>query len=90
LECGGSAPREILKMVLRQSLGLVVMGVAVGAAAALAGTRALTSLLVGISPSDPATFVAVVILLSGVVLRACWIPAQRATRVRPLVALRYE
>ena len=75
-------------MDLRQSLGLVVMGVTVGAAAALAGTRALTVSSSG--SSDPATFVAVVILRSGVVLLACWIPARRATRVRPLVALRYE
>jgi predicted permease len=86
----GAAPRDILKMVLRQSLGVVVIGVAVGLVAALAGTRALASLLVGISPSDPATFGAVVILLSGVVLLACWIPARRVTRVSPLVALRYE
>jgi predicted permease len=86
----GAAPRDILKMVLRQSLAVVVIGIAVGLAAALAGTRALASLLVGISPSDPVTFGSVLILLSGVALLACWIPARRATRVSPLVALRYE
>jgi putative ABC transport system permease protein len=86
----GAAPRDILKMVLRQSLLVVMIGIAVGLAAALAGTRALASLLVGIRPSDPVTFGVVLILLSGVALLACWIPARRATRVSPLVALRYE
>ncbi len=86
----GAAPRDILKMVLRQSLVVVIIGIAVGLAVALAGTRALASLLVGISPSDPLTFALVLILLSGVALLACWIPARRATRVSPLVALRYE
>ncbi len=86
----GAAPRDILKMVLRQSLVVVVIGIAVGLAAALAGTRALASLLVGISPNDPVTFATVLILLSAVALLACWIPARRATRVSPLVALRYE
>jgi predicted permease len=86
----GAAPGDILKMVLRQSLLVVVIGIAVGLAAALVGTRALASLLVGIRPSDPVTFAAVLILLSGVALLACWIPARRATRVSPLVALRYE
>jgi len=86
----GAAPGDILKMVLRQSLAVVMIGIAVGLAAALAGTRALASLLVGITPSDPVTFGSVLVLLSGVALLACWIPARRATRVSPLVALRYE
>jgi putative ABC transport system permease protein len=55
-----------------------------------AGARAIASLLVGVSPSDPATFGAVMLLLLGVALSACLIPAYRATRVDPLVALRYE
>jgi predicted permease len=86
----GAAPGDILKMVLRQSLVVVMIGIAVGLAAALTGTRALASLLVGISPSDPVTFGSVLVLLSAVALLACWIPARRATRVSPLVALRYE
>jgi macrolide transport system ATP-binding/permease protein len=86
----GATPGDILKMVLRQSLGVVAMGVAIGLAAALAGTRALANLLVGIGPSDPVTFVAVLILLSGVAFLACWVPARRATRVSPIMALRYE
>jgi predicted permease len=86
----GARPGDILKMVLRQSLVVVAIGVAVGLLAAFAGTHAIASLLVGVSPSDPATFAVVVTLLSGVALLACWIPARRATRVSPLVALRYE
>jgi macrolide transport system ATP-binding/permease protein len=86
----GAAPRDILKLVLRQSLIVVVIGLAVGLAAALVGTQAIVSLLVGIKPSDPTTFIAVLLLLTGVALLACWIPARRATRVSPLVALRYE
>jgi predicted permease len=86
----GAAPGDILTMVLRQSLRVVLIGVATGFAAAFAVTRVIADLLVGISPSDPVTFVTVVTLLSGVALLACWIPARRATQVSPLVALRYE
>ena len=86
----GAAPGDILRMVLRQSLRVVLIGVATGFAAALAVTRVIADLLVGISPSDPVTFVTVVLLLSGAALLACWIPARRATQVSPLVALRYE
>ena len=86
----GAAPRHILRMVLRQSVVLVGVGLAVGLAAALAGTRAMASLIVGVRPTDAVTFVTVVALLAAVALVACWIPARRATRVSPLVALRYE
>ena len=86
----GAAPRDILRMVLRQGLGVVGIGVAVGLAIAFAGTRAIASLIVGVSPSDPLTFATVVVLLTCIALLACWIPARRATRVSPLVALRYE
>jgi putative ABC transport system permease protein len=61
-----------------------------GLAVALAGTRLLVSLLVGVSSNDPATFAIVVITLAVVALLACWLPARRATHVSPLVALRYE
>jgi ABC-type antimicrobial peptide transport system permease subunit len=86
----GAAPRDILRMVLRQSVVLVGVGLAVGLAAALAGTRAIASLIVGVRPTDAVTLVTVVALLAVVALVACWIPARRATRVSPLLALRYE
>ena len=86
----GAAPLDILKMVLRQGLGVVGIGLAVGLAIALAGTRLLAGLFVGIKPTDPLTFIAVAALLSAIALLACWIPARRATRIDPLVALRYE
>ena len=86
----GAVPQDILRMVLRQSVVLVGVGLAVGLAAALAGTRAIASFIVGVRPTDPITFVAVVALLTVIALVACWIPARRATRVSPLVALRYE
>jgi putative ABC transport system permease protein len=86
----GAEPRDILKMVLRQSVGIVAIGLALGFAAAFAGTRAIADLIVGIKPTDPLTFVTVIVLLSAIALVACWIPARRATRVSPLTALRYE
>ncbi len=86
----GAAPRDILKMVLRQGLSVVGIGLALGLVLALAGTRLMSSLFVGIKPTDPLTFIVVVLLLTGIALFACWIPAFRATRIDPLVALRYE
>jgi predicted permease len=86
----GAAPGDILKMVLRQSIGIVAVGLVIGLAAAFAGTRAVANLIVGIKPTDPLTFVTVVLILSAIALFACWIPAHRATRISPLTALRYE
>ncbi len=86
----GAAPGDILRMVLRQGLGVVGIGLALGLVIALAGTRLLSGLFVGIKPSDPLTFAVVILLLTGIALFACWIPARRATRIDPLVALRYE
>jgi len=86
----GAAPRDILSMVLRQGFVIVAIGVLAGLAAAFAGTRLLAGLFYGVSPADPATFAAVAILLLCVALLASWIPARRATRVSPLVALRFE
>jgi predicted permease len=86
----GASPRDILKMVLRQGLGVVSIGLALGLVIALAGTRLMSGLIVGIKPSDPVTFTVVVLLLTGIALFACWIPARRATRIDPLTALRHE
>ena len=86
----GATPSDILKMVLRQGIGIVGIGLLAGLAAAFAGTRLLADLIFGVSPSDPITYAAVVTLLLAVALLACWIPARRATRVSPAVALRSE
>ena len=86
----GAEPRDILKMVLRQSITVISLGLAIGLGAAFAGTRAIANLIVGIKPTDPVTFASVIVLLSAIALAACWIPARRATRVSPLTALRYE
>jgi putative ABC transport system permease protein len=86
----GATPRDILKMVLRQGFGIVGLGVVIGLAAAFAGTRLLADLFYGITPSDPITYASVATLLLAVALLACWLPARRATRVSPLVALRFE
>jgi putative ABC transport system permease protein len=86
----GAERGRVLRMVLREGLGLALLGVAMGVAAAFGLTRLMSSLLFGVKASDPATFVAVTAALIGVALAACWIPARRATRVDPVVALRYE
>ena len=86
----GAKPQDILTMVLGQSVIVIGGGILIGLGAALAGTRLLRSLLVGVTSSDPATFSIVVAALAMVALLACWLPARRATRVSPLVALRYE
>src|ERR1700722_3531532 len=86
----GAKPQDILTMVLGQSLIVIGVGIVIGLGAAFGGTRLLGSFLVGVSSSDPATFVIVAVTMAGVALLACWLPARRATHVSPLVALRYE
>jgi putative ABC transport system permease protein len=86
----GAHQRDVLQMVLSQGLKLFLIGAALGLVAALALSRTLGHLLYGISASDPMSFAAVIVLLGGVTVLACYIPARRATRVDPLVALRYE
>ncbi|MFI5059358.1 MAG: FtsX-like permease family protein [Candidatus Acidiferrales bacterium] len=81
---------DILKMILRQGVGVLGIGLGIGLLLAIVGTRAIANLFVGVKPNDALTFVAVGILLAVIALLACWIPARRATRVDPLVALRYE
>jgi predicted permease len=86
----GAQRREIFRLVLFQGLTLAMVGALVGIGAAIGVTRYLGSLLYGIGATDPATFVIIAFLLIAVALLACYIPSRRATRVDPLVALRYE
>jgi predicted permease len=86
----GAGRAEILRMILMSAMSLVAIGVAIGLAAAFGISRAVTSLLFGISATDPATFLGVPLLLSAVAFLASAIPALRASRVDPLVALRYQ
>jgi predicted permease len=86
----GASPRQILALLLKQGARLVAAGLLFGLAGAWALTRAMTHMLVGVSPSDPITYISVAVLLSFITLLACWIPARRAMRVDPMVALRYE
>jgi len=86
----GATPAKILLLVLQKGMKLTLLGVAIGLAASFALTRLMTSLLFGVKAVDPLTFVAVPLLLAVVALLACWIPARRAAKVDPMVALRYE
>jgi putative ABC transport system permease protein len=86
----GAAPAGILRMILGQGLRTIFIGVAIGITASLALTRTVQSLLFGVTATDPVTFGGVTLLLVGAALLACYIPARRATKVDPMVALRHE
>jgi predicted permease len=86
----GADAGEILKLMVGQGLRLIVIGLGIGLAVALAGTRMMSALLYGVSATDARTFVIIALLLTGVALLACYLPARRATKVDPMVALRCE
>jgi putative ABC transport system permease protein len=86
----GAQAGNVLRMVLWYGLKLAVIGVSVGILASLALTRVLASLLYGVSTTDPATFVGGSLFLTFIAVVACYLPARRATRIDPMVALRYE
>jgi ABC-type antimicrobial peptide transport system permease subunit len=86
----GAQPRDLIRLILRQGGLLALVGMALGLVGAFALARLTTSLLYGVSPSDPLTFALTPISLILIVLLACWIPARRAGKVDPLAALKYE
>lgn len=84
----GATPRDVVRLVVGQGVGLVAIGGALGLAAALVATRVLRSLLYDVAPSDPVTLVAIIALLALAVILASWIPARRAATIPPAEAMR--
>jgi putative ABC transport system permease protein len=86
----GAQTSDVLKLIIKQGLSLSLIGVVVGLVGSFALTRLMTDLLFGVSATDPLTFIVIALLLAFVMLLACWIPARRATKVDPMVALKCE
>ena len=86
----GARPGEILQMILRQGMALALVGVVVGLFGALWLTRLLQQLLFEVAPTDPLTYLGVAVVLGLAALVACYVPARRASRVDPIIALRVE
>jgi ABC-type antimicrobial peptide transport system permease subunit len=86
----GAQVRDVMKLVIGQGLTLALIGTALGLGASLGLTRLMSGLLFGVSATDPLTFSVIALLLAFVALAACWIPARRATKVNPMIALRCE
>jgi putative ABC transport system permease protein len=86
----GAGPSRVVREIFGQGLRLIALGIGIGLAAAFGLTRLMSSLLFGVPPTDPATFLGVALLLAAAAMLACWIPARRASRVDPVVVLRAE
>jgi putative ABC transport system permease protein len=86
----GAERHAVLRLIIGQGMKLTAAGLAIGLIATLAATRLIKTLLFGVGANDPMTLCAVALLLAIVALLACWIPARRATKVDPLIALKYE
>jgi putative ABC transport system permease protein len=86
----GAQPRDVLQMILRQEMFGAAIGIAVGSVCALAATKLLSSMLYQVAPTDPMTYAGVCIVLGSAVFLACYIPARRAMRVDPMIALRFD
>jgi putative ABC transport system permease protein len=86
----GATPKNVLQLVLLQGARLIGLGIAIGLLGSFVVSRAISSVLYNVSPSDPVTYLLVPLFLGGFALVACWIPARRATKITPLVALRNE
>ena len=86
----GAQLSDVQKLILKQGMFLAAIGSLVGLLVAFGGARLMKSLLYGVSASDPITFMCVALLLLGIALLACWVPARRASRVEPMIALRAE
>jgi putative ABC transport system permease protein len=86
----GAQTRDVMKMIIKQGMILALIGAGLGLAGAFVATRVMRGLLFGVSATDPLIFIGVSLLITMVALLACYIPARRATKVDPLIALRYE
>jgi ABC-type antimicrobial peptide transport system permease subunit len=80
----------VLRLILASGARIVGIGILIGTAGALVSTRLISTLLFNVSPYDPVSYIGIIVLLSAIALLACWVPARRATKVNPIVALRAE